>query len=263
MLRFFRQIRQRLLTDNKIGKYLLYAVGEILLVVIGILIALQVDNWNEDRKKKLEEKAVAREIYSELRENRAYLEKTRNEWERRRAHIQTLKDTLALENPGLSQRYFDSLLTGSLTYNNFSPYRKKLDRILAAENFVLGEPRALAGELMDLAGLYDGLEVYFQYNADTWRGIVQPYLISHYSFRRLNNALGGTQKIQREPKIDHKPLLADPVFDNIVNNMEGDVRPFIQRLTITLAKLEEVLALLETSYPEIHKEEVNLPERQK
>ena len=55
MLRFFRQIRQRLLpiaigTDNKFSKYLLYAVGEILLVVIGILVALQIDNWNEERK---------------------------------------------------------------------------------------------------------------------------------------------------------------------------------------------------------------------
>jgi hypothetical protein len=50
MLHFFRQIRQRLLTDNKFSKYLLYAVGEILLVVIGILVALQIDNWNEERK---------------------------------------------------------------------------------------------------------------------------------------------------------------------------------------------------------------------
>ena len=47
MLRFFRQIRQRLLTDNKFSKYLLYAVGEILLVVIGILIALQIDTWKK------------------------------------------------------------------------------------------------------------------------------------------------------------------------------------------------------------------------
>ena len=52
MLHFFRKIRQRLLTDNKFSKYLLYAVGEILLVVIGILIALQIDNWNEERKNK-------------------------------------------------------------------------------------------------------------------------------------------------------------------------------------------------------------------
>ncbi len=52
MLRFFRQIRQRLLTDNKFSKYLLYAVGEILLVVIGILIALQVDNWNTEKMER-------------------------------------------------------------------------------------------------------------------------------------------------------------------------------------------------------------------
>ena len=50
MLRFFRQLRQRLLTENRLSKYLLYAIGEICLVVIGILIALQIDNWNEDRK---------------------------------------------------------------------------------------------------------------------------------------------------------------------------------------------------------------------
>ena len=52
MLRFFRQIRQRLLSDNKFSKYLLYAIGEIVLVVIGILIALQINNWNEDRKRE-------------------------------------------------------------------------------------------------------------------------------------------------------------------------------------------------------------------
>ncbi|MGB5405150.1 MAG: DUF6090 family protein [Robiginitalea sp.] len=59
MLRFFRQIRQRLLTDNKFSKYILYALGEILLVVIGILIALQVSNYNETvNRKKAEQKAL-------------------------------------------------------------------------------------------------------------------------------------------------------------------------------------------------------------
>jgi hypothetical protein len=47
MLPFFRQIRQRLLTDNKFSKYMLYVVGEILLVAIGILIALQGNKWNQ------------------------------------------------------------------------------------------------------------------------------------------------------------------------------------------------------------------------
>ncbi|MEJ2585763.1 MAG: DUF6090 family protein [Robiginitalea sp.] len=57
MLRFFRQIRQRLLTNNKFSKYLLY---------IGILIALQIDNWNEDRKERALEQKVLIQIYNSI-----------------------------------------------------------------------------------------------------------------------------------------------------------------------------------------------------
>lgn len=52
MLKFFRSIRQNLLAENKTFKYFKYASGEIILVVIGILIALQINNWNEHRKEK-------------------------------------------------------------------------------------------------------------------------------------------------------------------------------------------------------------------
>jgi hypothetical protein len=64
MINFFRKIRKKLADDNKPFKYMRYAVGEIVLVVIGILIALQINNWNEDRKdaqkgiKILEELAI-------------------------------------------------------------------------------------------------------------------------------------------------------------------------------------------------------------
>jgi len=49
MLKFFRKIRQDLLSKGKTGKYLKYAIGEIILVVIGILLALQINTWNENR----------------------------------------------------------------------------------------------------------------------------------------------------------------------------------------------------------------------
>ena len=52
MLKFFRKIRQKMLTESKFGKYLLYAVGEIILVVIGILIALQINNNSEKNNLK-------------------------------------------------------------------------------------------------------------------------------------------------------------------------------------------------------------------
>jgi len=55
MIKFFRQIRQQLLMENRTGKYLKYAIGEIVLVVIGILIALSINNWNDERKLRQKE----------------------------------------------------------------------------------------------------------------------------------------------------------------------------------------------------------------
>ena len=66
MLRFFRKIRFQLLGENKVLRYLAYAVGEIFLVVIGILIALQVNNWNEARKDRQDELEILREIHANL-----------------------------------------------------------------------------------------------------------------------------------------------------------------------------------------------------
>ena len=61
MIQLFRKIRQRLLSENRFSKYLLYALGEIILVVIGILIALQINNSNEHRKIRQREEILLAE----------------------------------------------------------------------------------------------------------------------------------------------------------------------------------------------------------
>jgi hypothetical protein len=62
MINFFRKIRYDLLGKNKTGKYFKYAIGEIVLIVIGILIALSINNWNENRKEKRNLIQVYRQI---------------------------------------------------------------------------------------------------------------------------------------------------------------------------------------------------------
>src|SRR6056297_2135301 len=79
MLKFFRKIRQNLLSENKLTKYLLYAIGEIALVMLGILLALQVNNWNENRKSKKTETYVLNEILSNLNEDDAILNEIINQ----------------------------------------------------------------------------------------------------------------------------------------------------------------------------------------
>jgi hypothetical protein len=69
MLKFFRSIRRKLIDGGSLKKYIIYAIGEILLVMIGILLALQVNNWNEYAKLRLAEKSVLIEIKRDLDQN--------------------------------------------------------------------------------------------------------------------------------------------------------------------------------------------------
>lgn len=66
MIRFFRQIRQNLLAQGRVARYLTYALGEIVLVVLGIFIALQLNNWNTDRKRGDQELALLVEMRQNL-----------------------------------------------------------------------------------------------------------------------------------------------------------------------------------------------------
>jgi hypothetical protein len=72
MIKFFRKIRQKMLTENKFSKYLIYAIGEIILVVIGILIALQINNWNETRQIKKVEKEILYVLLEDLNSAKSY-----------------------------------------------------------------------------------------------------------------------------------------------------------------------------------------------
>jgi len=69
MIKFFRHIRQNLIMENKTSKYLKYAIGEIILVVIGILIALQINNWNEYRKERNREQTILKNLQIDFKTN--------------------------------------------------------------------------------------------------------------------------------------------------------------------------------------------------
>ncbi|MBT8297716.1 MAG: hypothetical protein KJO52_05225 [Maribacter sp.] len=84
MIKFFRNIRKKLLTENKFSKYLIYAIGEIFLVVLGILIALQINNWNENRKQQIKLQQIYHEILADLKRERDYANFIINKFEGQR-----------------------------------------------------------------------------------------------------------------------------------------------------------------------------------
>jgi hypothetical protein len=70
MIKFFRKTRQNLISEGKTGKYLKYALGEIVLVMIGILLALQVSNWNQERKDRISERKLLDNIHRDFIQNK-------------------------------------------------------------------------------------------------------------------------------------------------------------------------------------------------
>lgn len=74
MIKFFRNIRRAMVKENRVSKYFLYALGEIILVVIGILIALQINNWNEYRKAKAVERSFFQNVLLDLQKDREKLD---------------------------------------------------------------------------------------------------------------------------------------------------------------------------------------------
>ena len=76
MIPFFRKIRKKMADDNRPSKYMRYAIGEIALVVIGILIALSINNWNEERKERLLENEILSDLLIDLNKDLTELQES-------------------------------------------------------------------------------------------------------------------------------------------------------------------------------------------
>ena len=87
MIKFFRKIRQNLIMENKTGKYLKYAIGEIVLVVIGILFALQINTWNQNNKDSKEEYFILEKLHANIKTDTTNL---KNSIEKIQMYLDTL-----------------------------------------------------------------------------------------------------------------------------------------------------------------------------
>ena len=102
MIKFFRKIRQKMLSQNKFSNYLLYAFGEILLVVIGILIALQINNWNEINKNKSTEFDYFKELLEDFELNLQKSQQVTSRIEEVLPNLTGLLEQSALGQPTIS-----------------------------------------------------------------------------------------------------------------------------------------------------------------
>lgn len=125
MIKFFRKIRQQLMAEKKIGKYLLYALGEILLVVIGILIALSLNNWNQKRKDSKQELAILQEISIGLKGDSSEISQIKGTYIRVEYAIQQLQkklDNKPINEDSLGYYFGWSLFMDNESFGNTAPF---------------------------------------------------------------------------------------------------------------------------------------------
>ncbi len=132
MIKFFRKIRQNSLMENKTGRYFKYAIGEIVLVVIGILIALQINTWNEHRKMLLQEQDILKGLEIEFTINHDRLVAVMQTSQK---SIETANKMMTYFNQDISkikEAKFDSMLYYLTNVWTFNPRKGLLNSIIAS-----------------------------------------------------------------------------------------------------------------------------------
>ena len=153
MIKFFRSIRKKLIGQNKISKYLLYAIGEIILVVIGILIALQINNSNELRKKRITEETYLSNIQRDLEINIQQLD---HYIERRKSQVQSANDLLS----HFEGKPVDDLVQFNINTINIYTWRKffqtnhTFQELVNSGNLSLISNDSIKNKLLGLETLY-------------------------------------------------------------------------------------------------------------
>ena len=168
MIKFFRKIRQRLLKENDFRKYLLYAIGEIFLVVLGILIALQINNANEDRKQRRLELGYLQNLKTDLKLNIAELDKyiaVRN------SRIESANYVLEhFEGKPLTNlNDFAFHTTNIYIWQKFSQHDNTFQELVNSGNLALISNDSIKNGLLNLQSLYKKLkneEEHFRFDAE-------------------------------------------------------------------------------------------------
>ena len=249
MLKFFRKIRQQKLSENHFSKYLLYALGEVLLVVIGILMALQINNWSEDRKEFAQELEITAELYAELDRNLTYTKGAIKDVEER---IQALKDLFALtaaEKPSISYDKFNYLYAKSSSYQEYTPISNKVRKILELEEFEFSKSRVLYDELLGYSSNLQSVEEYYQLIVDTWKMVNQPFIVQEYPLRNFYWIPEELRKSKHS--IDHLALLNNRKFESLLAAMYADVDGYHQRLLANIEKIKSLKQVIKKDYAEI------------
>ncbi|MFP4845283.1 hypothetical protein [Winogradskyella sp. PE311] len=247
MIKFFRKIRYNLMSENKTGKYFKYALGEILLVVIGIMIALQANNWNEKRKTNNTIETLIDKIEDDVI---ADVEHVNNEiafYEERELMMQRILKKEVTKDDYRQFKYYEILFN----YSDFNPNTENLDKLLVLEETVKPEYLPIIKAIKSLKGRKQYKDLAWNDLQKAFTDNVDYYTLSgkDFTFKRDSSSIEKTINF----------YLTDSNYLNRVFNYSIKNHNVLFEMRIARAGLIKILAQIKQEKHQFNKDElVNL-----
>ncbi len=238
MINFFRKKRKKMADDNKTFKYMRYAIGEIVLVVIGILIALQINAWNKDRISKIEEKGILKNIHSEFLQNDNVIKETLKSNILCYDSSVFVFELIGLKRDELIKYNIDSLIFLTLETNIYRPSENTISDLLQS-----GKLQLLHNEnLKNLFYQWNRAMKSYESSALRKENIIDDkvltYLYKNYSLKDIDKYGQLKWESNSHIKIDKLKIFEDIEFENIMDD-------YLYRLVSEQDRLKELEVIID------------------
>ena len=236
MMKIFRKIRYELMKKNKVRNYLKYAVGEIVLVMVGILLALQVNNWNENRKNNIKEQAILNELHKDFKKNLDTF------YPVKRSQLSTYNSgNIVFRNIHTLHRKEsrDSLFRHATNMFGGYPYHPSngvVESLISSGDFNLIKNDTLRKYLVSWKDALTNYTDNVNMDIHFWSNMIEPYIIQNGDF--LNPVSEKNEKLFVDPVFTNMLVRKHFFQRNIVSAMNGE--DGLEHYLKEIARLSEV-----------------------
>jgi len=239
MVPFFRKIRKKMADDNKPIKYMRYAIGEIALLVIGILIALQINTWNEERKDSKKEFILLKQMKADFETNQQFIEEGLEE-----VKIHTIMLQLTLNHTGPEVEMPEPEILDSIDNLNYT----SLELVYGTINLNLTtyQKDILKNDtLKTLLSSFPGLYASYKEYELVSKEITLQQRHEHHKHVAILSMRPDLQSMTQTPhKSDHLGWLRDRDYQNIVMDRLFQIESAADKLMAVRVTNEDILKLI-------------------
>ncbi|MDX1332031.1 MAG: DUF6090 family protein [Robiginitalea sp.] len=247
MIRFFRKLRIELIKKNQVRRYFLYAIGEVFLVVVGILIALQIDTWNEARKDRRTEQEIIGNLRQEFLANQTELDSTLVVVAKNRDANLKLMEFFGKPAEALQRVNLDSIVFFSVEYQRFIPSQNALTDLIQSGGLQLITNQDLKDALYDwtrVMGLID--ETYSGVKQKTEDDII-PFLTPRYPLKDIDRFGGlGWKEPSRLPTNKYA-LFSEIAYESLVDDYLYRLLRYENNLKKGRSLIQKILRIIENN----------------